>query len=164
MILIPTLLFSISNPKSFLGQISAENFEVVHFDSKLAHMVYRGCWFLFRQQFFELPTLNPFLGKFGLKKSKLSSLTKNWHIRTYTHSISKMLFLILILVFSNFKPKPWGSWFLFWDWSSEIPNLNSFFEQISVKKLEFSTLPGGWYTEYLADGIVRIQSKVWKER
>ena len=27
----------------------------------------------------EFPTLNPFLGKFGLKKSKLSVLPENWH-------------------------------------------------------------------------------------
>ena len=63
--------------------------------------------------FFELPTLNPFLGKFGLKKSKLFVLPENWHTRTCTHSISKMLILISILVFSNFKPKSWWSWFLF---------------------------------------------------
>ena len=72
-------------------------------------MVYRGCWFLFRQYFFELPTLNPFLGKFGLKKSKLFVLPENWHTHThthtYTHGISKMLILISILIFSNFKPK-----------------------------------------------------------
>ena len=49
LILIPTLFFSVSNPKSFFGQIWAEKFKVVHFDWKLAHMVYRGCWFLFRQ-------------------------------------------------------------------------------------------------------------------
>ena len=49
LILIPTFLFSVSNPKSFSGQIWAEKFKVVHFDWKLAHMVYRGCWFLFRQ-------------------------------------------------------------------------------------------------------------------
>ena len=41
--------FSVSSPKSFFGQIWAEKFEVVHFDWTLANMVYRGCWFLFRQ-------------------------------------------------------------------------------------------------------------------
>ena len=55
--------------------------------------------------FFELPTLISSLSKFGLKKSKLFVLSENWHTRTYTHSISKMLILISILVFSNFKPK-----------------------------------------------------------
>ena len=29
--------------------------------------------------FSEFPTLNPFLGKFGPNKSKLSSLAENWH-------------------------------------------------------------------------------------
>ena len=109
LILIPTLFFSISNPKSFFGQIWTEKFKVLYFDQILAHIVYRGCWFLFRQYFF------PFLGKFGQKKSKLFVLPENWHTRTYTHSISKMLILISILVFSNFKPKSWGCWFLFWD-------------------------------------------------
>ena len=65
--------------------------------------------------FFELPTLISSLSKFGLKKSKLFVLSENWHTRTYTHSISKMLILISILVFSNFKPKSWECWFLFWD-------------------------------------------------
>ena len=58
---------------------------------------------------------NPFFGKFGLKNSKLFLLPENCHTHTYTHSISKMLIVILILVFSNFKPKSWGCWFLFWD-------------------------------------------------
>ena len=41
-------------------------------------MVYRGCWFLFQQKFSELSTLDPLLGKFGLKKSKLFVLPENW--------------------------------------------------------------------------------------
>ena len=59
----------------------------------------------YSNKFFELPTLNPFLGKFGLKKSKLFVLPENWNTRTYTHSISKMLILISILVFWNSKPR-----------------------------------------------------------
>ena len=70
----------------------------------MTHILYRECWFLFRQYFFELSTLNLFLGKFGLKRSKLFVLPENWHTRTYTRSISKMLILISILVFPNFKP------------------------------------------------------------
>ena len=49
LILIPTLFFAVSNPKSFFGQIWTEKFKVVYFDWKLAHMVYRGCWYLFQQ-------------------------------------------------------------------------------------------------------------------
>ena len=158
LILIPTLVFWISNPKPIFGKIWAKKVKVLQFDWKLTHRVSRRCWFLFRHyfsqfptlnpfldkfgpknsklfilskswhtwyiedadsysdnSFFELPTLNPFLGKFGLKKSKLFVLPENWHTRTCTHSISKMLILISILVFSNFKPKSWGCWFLFWD-------------------------------------------------
>ena len=75
----------------------------------------KNCSFLFWQQFFELPTLDPFLGKFGLKKSKVFVLPENWHTRTCTYSISKMLILFSILVFSNTKPKSGECWFLFWD-------------------------------------------------
>ena len=32
-----------------------------------------------------------------------------------THGISRILILILILVFSNFKPESWGCWFLSWN-------------------------------------------------
>ena len=88
---------------TFLDKFGLKKFKVVHFDWKLAHMVYRGCWFLFPQYFSELPTLNPFLGKFRLKKSKLFLLSENWHIRTYTHSILKMLILISILSFLKFQ-------------------------------------------------------------
>ena len=130
----------------------------------MAHMVYQGCWFLFRQYFFKLPMLNPFLHKFGLKKSKLFVLPEYWHTCTYTHSISKMLILISILVFLNFKPKSWGCWFLFRYSFSEIPNLNPFFGHIWVKNLKFSIFPVSWYTEYLEVLIVRIQSKVWMKR
>ena len=45
----PDLDFWNSNLQSIFGQNWAEKFKVVHFDWKLAHMVYRGCWFLFRQ-------------------------------------------------------------------------------------------------------------------
>ena len=49
LILIPTLFFSVLKPKSFFGQIWAQKFKVFHFDWKSTHMVYRGCWFLFRK-------------------------------------------------------------------------------------------------------------------
>ena len=81
LILIPTLFFSVWNPKSFFGQILAEKFKVVHFDWNLVHMV----------------------------------LPENWHTCTCTHSISKTLILISILAFSNFKPKSWGCWLVFWN-------------------------------------------------
>ena len=46
LILIPTLVFWICNPKSIFGQIWAKKFKVVHFDWNLAHRVSRGCWLL----------------------------------------------------------------------------------------------------------------------
>ena len=42
-------------------------------------MVSWGWWFLLQHYFSEFPTLNPFLGKFGPKNSKLSFLPENGH-------------------------------------------------------------------------------------
>ena len=72
LILIPTTVFWIANPRSTFGQIWAE-------------------------------------------KVKAVCLPENWYTLTCTHSISKMLILISILVILNFKPKSWGCWFLSWD-------------------------------------------------
>ena len=105
LILIPTLVFWIYDPKSILGQIWAKksklsilsekwhiryledadsnsdiiilNFKteiffeqiwakkvgVDHFGWKLAHIVSRGYWLLFRPWFSEFRNLNPFLGR-----------------------------------------------------------------------------------------------------
>ena len=157
LILVPTLVFWISKPKSIFGQIWVEKLKVVQFGWKLAHRVSGRCWFLFRNYFSQFWNLNPFLDKFWPKNSKLFIFTENWHTwyiedadsysynsflncqpkirfwanldwksqsclfcqktstHAHTHSISKMLILISILVFSNFKPKCWGCWFLFWD-------------------------------------------------
>ena len=78
LILIPNLGFSISNPKSIFGQIWVEKVIVVCFAWKLAYRVSRGCRLLFWHEFSQFPTLNPFLDKFGLRRST------NW--RTYTHT------------------------------------------------------------------------------
>ena len=47
LILIRTLVFWISNPKSLFTQIWAKKVKVVRFPWTLAHMVSRGWWFLF---------------------------------------------------------------------------------------------------------------------
>ena len=86
------------------------------------------------------------------KNSKLSVLPENRHTdygEDFTwklpqrESILRMLILILWLFFWNSKPI-------------------SGFGQIWVKKGEFSTSPGSWYTKCLEDMIVRIQRNVWK--
>ena len=79
LILIPTLVFWFPHPKSIFGEIWAKKVKVVQFGWKLAHIVSRRCWFLFRHYFSLFPTLNPFLDKFGLRNSKLFILTKHWH-------------------------------------------------------------------------------------
>ena len=48
LILIPTLVFWISNPKFIFGQVWAKKFKVVCFVWNLACMVSRRYWFLFR--------------------------------------------------------------------------------------------------------------------
>ena len=48
LILIPTLISWISNPNFLFGQIWAKKVKVVRFNWKLAHMISRGCWFLFQ--------------------------------------------------------------------------------------------------------------------
>ena len=53
--------------------------KVVFFSWKLAQMVCRGCWFLFRHWLPAFPTRNPFLGKFLAKNLKLSVLSENCH-------------------------------------------------------------------------------------
>ena len=58
-------------------KIQAKKCKVVRFVAKLAHMISGGCGFLFRHWFSEFLILNPFLGKFGLKKSELSVSPKN---------------------------------------------------------------------------------------
>ena len=188
LILVPTLVFWISKPKSIFVQIWTKKVKVVQFGWKLAHKVSWQCWLLFQHYVFQFPTLNPFLEKLGPKNWKWFILTEHWHtwyiedvdcysdnsflncypytrlwtnlgwksenclfclkigahVHTHTQSISKMLILISILV-------------------SQIPNLNLFYGQIWVEKLEFFALPGNCYTEYFEDVIVRIQSKVWKK-
>ena len=67
LILIPKLVFWISDPKYIFGKTWTKKVNVAQFGRKLAHGVSRRCWFLFQRYFFELPTLNPFFGKFGLK-------------------------------------------------------------------------------------------------
>ena len=66
--------------------ITEKKVKDVRFAWKLAYRVSRGCWFLFRNWFSEFPILNPFLGKFGLKKPKLFVLLENWHTHTHTHT------------------------------------------------------------------------------
>ena len=94
----------------FFGQIWVEKVKLVCFAWKSAYGISRGRWFLLWHYFCEFPTLNPFLGKFGLGKSKLLVCLK---INTY--GISRILIPILMLVFSNFKSKSRVCWFLFWD-------------------------------------------------
>ena len=67
-IIILTLVFPISNPKSIFGQIWAEKVKAVCFAWKLAHIHThihtqrvcwsRGWWFLFQYLFFQISNLN----------------------------------------------------------------------------------------------------------
>ena len=73
------VLIQIRTSKSTFGQIWTKKVKVPRYAWKLAYIVSRGYWFLFRHLLSEFSTLNPFLGKFGPKKLKLSLLLENWH-------------------------------------------------------------------------------------
>ena len=94
LIFIPTLVLWISKPKSIFGHIWTEKHQVVQFGWKLAHRVSRRCWFLFRHYFSQFPTLNPFWTSSGRKIQSCSL----W-LKIVTHGISRMLILILTIVF-----------------------------------------------------------------
>ena len=68
LILIPTLVFWISDPKSIFGKIWTKKVKAVQFGWKLAQKVFRRCWFLFRHFFSQFPTLNPFFGQIWIEK------------------------------------------------------------------------------------------------
>ena len=99
LILIPTLVFWISYPKSIYGQIWAKKVKVVCFAWKLVHMVPRGCWFLFLTLVFWISNPKAIFGKFGSKKSELSVLPE-----IDPHGISRMVILIPTFVFWIFNP------------------------------------------------------------
>ena len=101
---IQTYIFEIPTPKSIFGQIWAEKVEVDRFSWKLARMASWRCWLLFQHKFSEFRALSLFLGKFGPKKSKLSSLALDWHTECLddANSYSDINFL-------SFKPE-----ILFW--------------------------------------------------
>ena len=109
LILIPTSVFWISNPKihfwANLGQkvksfFQTKKVKVVSFSWKLALMVFRGCRFWVKMQslVFSISNQESVLGKFRLKKSKLSVLPENWH--TWYHEDANYYFNICFL---NFK-------------------------------------------------------------
>ena len=100
LILIPTLVFWISNPKSIFGQIWAKKVKVVYFDWKLAHRVSRRFWFLFRHYFSQFPSLNPFLANLGRKIQSCP-----FCLKIGKHGIPRMMILISTLVFWISKPK-----------------------------------------------------------
>ena len=99
LILIPTLVFWISNPKSIFGQIWAKKVKVVRFTWKLAHMV-SSEWFLFQHYFSEFPTLSLFLGIFWPKSQSCL-----FCLKTGMHGILSILLLIPKLIFSTSKPR-----------------------------------------------------------
>ena len=95
LILIPTLVFWISDPKSIFGKIWAKKVKVVQFGWKLAHRVSWQCWFLFRHYFSQFPTN---LGR------KIQSYS--FWLKIGTHGILRMLILIPTIVFWTANPKP----------------------------------------------------------
>ena len=100
LILIPTLIFWISNPKSIFGQIWAKISKVASFAGKLAHMVSRGYWFLLQRYFSEFPALNPFMGEIGLKNYIFDILTPKFF---FSNSDPKSHFWASLLLFLDIQ-------------------------------------------------------------
>ena len=81
-----------------------------------------------RLSFLKFQPKNPFLGKFGPKKSKLSVLSENWHTRYLKDADS-----YFNINFLKFQPQ------------------NSFLGKFRPKKLKSSVLFENWHTWYLED-------------
>ena len=133
-------------------------------------MVSRRCWFLFQHEFSEFLTLNPFLGKFGPKESKLFVLPENW----YT-VISRLLILVPTLVLWISKTKSifgqiwieklkvvqfgWKlahrvsqrCWFLFRHYFSQFPTVNCFLGKFGPRNSKLFILTENWHTWYMED-------------
>ena len=78
LILIPTLVFWTSKPRSICGKIWAEKVKVVHFGWKLAHSVSRRCLLiLILTLLFSASNFQSIFGQIWAEK--LFILTENWH-------------------------------------------------------------------------------------
>ena len=123
LILIPTLVFWISNPNSIFGTIWTKKVKVVQFGWKLAHRKSRRCWSLFWHSFSQFPTLNHFLDKFCIEKFKV------------VHFNSKLTQMVYQ-----------GCWFLFRQYLFELLTLNPFLGKFVLKKWKLFVLPENWHT------------------
>ena len=128
LILIPTLVLWISDPKFIFEQISAKKVKIVHFAWKLVLMLSRGCCFLSNISFLNFENLNPLLGKFGPKNSKLFSLGENWHTECLhdVHSYYRHYF-------------------------SQFQTLNLFLDKFGSKNSNLFILTENWHAWYIED-------------
>ena len=108
---------------------------VISFAWKLTDMVSVGCWFLFQHYFSEFATLNPFLGKFGSKRSKLSILTENWHTEYLEDADSYS-----VISFLNFLPEIYFWANLGWKSQSSLFCLKINMQSISRMLILIATL------------------------
>ena len=118
-------------------------------------------------RFLKFQPQNPFLGKFGSNKSKLSVLPKNWHTwylkdaNTYSNisfriSNPKCIFgqiwatkvKVICFAWKLAHLVSGGCWFLFWHYFSEFQNLNLYLGKFGPKKSKLSVLSEKWHTWY----------------
>ena len=123
LILIPTLVFWISNPNSIFGTIWTKKVKVVQFGWKLAHRKSRRYWFLFWHSFSQFPTLNHFLDKFCIEK---------FNVVHFNSKLTQMVYQ--------------GCWFLFRQYLFELLTLNPFLGKFGLKKWKLFVLPENWHT------------------
>ena len=78
-----------------IPQIQAKKLKNIHFEWKLAHMVYWRCSFRIQTQIFEIPSPKSIFGQIWAKSSKLFVLSENWYSQYVkdADSESKLRFL-----------------------------------------------------------------------
>ena len=143
-----------------MGKFGSKKIEIVPFAWK---------WYLGRAdsesgvRFWKFRPKNSFLGKFRLKKSKLSVEDTDLY-----SGIIFFEFRNLVLFLGKFGPKktklPFCLIFIptLVFWSSKPKSI--FWANLSQKSRIVYYLPGSWHAEYLEDMIARIPRKVWEQR
>ena len=109
-------------------QIQSKNLKLSVLPENWQSRYIRGADFESRLRILKFQPQNPFLRKFGLKKSKLLVLPESWHTRYLGRTDSASG-----LGFSKFWPQ------------------NSFLSKFGSKKSKFSILLENWHTEYFED-------------
>ena len=128
LILIPTLLFSVSNPVSFSWTNLCQKISSCPFWLKIGTMICWRCWFQIQTYVFEIPIPKSIFGQIWAQKFKVVSFV--WKL---VDTVFKMLIPNLDLDFWNFDAKI------------------HFWANLSPKIQSSPSLSENWITQYLKD-------------